>query len=77
MQFTAIVKKGEKQYVALCLEVDAVSQGRTVESALRNLKEAVERYIEEMGEHEGVGEGELIITHFGVKNAQTSHPVRA
>jgi predicted RNase H-like HicB family nuclease len=77
MQFTAIVKKGEKQYVALCPEVDVVSQGRTVESALRNLKEAVELYIEEMGIPEGVGEEELIITHFGVKNAKASSPVRA
>ncbi|MDP2919834.1 MAG: type II toxin-antitoxin system HicB family antitoxin [Dehalococcoidia bacterium] len=46
MQFTAIVKKGEEHYVALCPEVDVVSQGRTVESALRNLKEAVALYIE-------------------------------
>lgn len=52
MQFTAIVKKGEKQYVALCPEVDVVSQGYTVEESLRNLKEAVELYIETMGEPE-------------------------
>jgi predicted RNase H-like HicB family nuclease len=49
MQVTAIVRKGEKQYVALCPEVDVVSQGYTVEESLRNLREAVELYIEEMG----------------------------
>ncbi len=42
MQLTAIVRKGEKQYVTLCPEVDVVSQGYTVEESLHNLKEAVE-----------------------------------
>ena len=44
--FTATIKKGEKQYVALCQEVDVVSQGHTVEEAIDNLKEAVEVYWE-------------------------------
>ena len=43
---TAIIKKGEKQFVALCPELDVVSQGYTVEESLSNLKEAVELYIE-------------------------------
>jgi len=30
-------------------ELDVVSQGKTIEKALDNLKEAVELYIEEMG----------------------------
>ena len=49
--FTVIIRKGEKQYVALCPELDVVSQGYsyTVEESLKNLKEAVELYIEEMG----------------------------
>jgi len=45
MRFTAIVRKGEKQYVALCPEVDVVSQGHTVKESLRNLKEAVELFM--------------------------------
>jgi len=49
MDFTAIIRKGEKQFVALCPEVDVVSQGYTIEEELKNLKEAVEVYIEEMG----------------------------
>ena len=77
MQLTAIVRKGEKQYVALCPEIDVVSQGHSVEESLRNLREAVELYIEEMGVPEGVGEEELIITHFGVKDAKASGPVGA
>jgi len=77
MQLTAIVRKGEKQYVALCPEVDVVSQGATVEKALSNLKEAVELYIEEMGLPDGVGEDGLIVTHFGVKDAKTPSSVGA
>ena len=49
MDFTAVIRKGEKLYVALCPEVDVVSQGRTIEDALQNLKKAVTLYIEEMG----------------------------
>lgn len=44
--FTAIIKKGEKQFVALCPELDVVSQGYTVKEAIKNIKEAVELYIE-------------------------------
>ena len=54
MDLTAIIKKGEKQYIALCPELDVVSQGFTVEEALIHLKEAVELYIEEMGVEGGV-----------------------
>ena len=34
-------------YVAKCPEVGTVSQGKTVEKALKNLKEATELYLEE------------------------------
>ena len=46
--FTAVIKKGEKQFVALCPELDVVSQGYTVEESLKNLKEAVELHLEAM-----------------------------
>lgn len=46
MKLTAILKKGEKQFVALCPEVDVVSEGYTVEEALINLKEAVTLHID-------------------------------
>jgi len=76
MELTAIIKKGQKQYVALCPELDVVSQGYTVEEALKNLKEAVELYIEEMGLPEGISEESPIITSFGVKYDKAAHPVR-
>ena len=66
MEFTAIIRKGEKQFVALCPEIDVASQGYTIEEALNNLKEAVELYIEEMGmPKEFVGK-EAIIARFAL-----------
>jgi len=48
-RFTAVITKEEKWYVALCVELGVVSQGRTIEEAKTNLKEAVELYIESFG----------------------------
>lgn len=67
MELTAIIKKGEKQFVALCPEIDVVSQGLTIDEALKNLKEAVELYIEEMGVPEGVSRTQTIIASFEVQ----------
>lgn len=44
--FSAIVEKEGKMYVALCPELDVASQGKTIETALTNLKEAVSLFIE-------------------------------
>ena len=66
--FTAIIKKGENQYVALCPEVDVVSQGYSVEESIENLKEAVELYIEEMGFPEEMTSNDTIVVNFEVKN---------
>jgi predicted RNase H-like HicB family nuclease len=37
----AVVRKGETQYVAECVELAVVSQGRTLDETLTNLREAV------------------------------------
>ena len=66
MEFTAIIRKGEKQFVALCPELDVVSQGYTIEDSLKNLKEAVELYINEMGLPEGAGSKGTIVANFEV-----------
>lgn len=44
--YTAIVEKEGEGYVALCPELDAASQGESVESATANLKEVVELFLE-------------------------------
>ena len=66
MKLTAIIKKGEKQYVALCPELDVVSQGKTIEEAVSNLKEAAELHFEAMGIPEGVSNEEAIVTSIEV-----------
>jgi predicted RNase H-like HicB family nuclease len=47
LTLTAIIHREEDLYVAECPEVGTVSQGDTVESAVANLKEATELYLEE------------------------------
>jgi predicted RNase H-like HicB family nuclease len=48
MRLTAAVRQEGDGYVAQCLEVDVASQGQTVEEALKNLKEALELYFEDV-----------------------------
>lgn len=45
--FTAVIHKEEEIYVAECPEVGTVSQGKTIEEAVSNLKEATELYLDE------------------------------
>jgi len=45
--FTAIIHKEEDTYVAECPEVGTISQGKSIEEAIANLKEATELYLEE------------------------------
>ena len=45
--FTAIIHKEDKLYVAQCPEIGTASQGKSVEEAIDNLKEATELYLEE------------------------------
>jgi len=45
--FTAVVHKEEDMYVAECPEIGTASQGKTIDEAVSNLKEATELYLEE------------------------------
>src|SRR6266536_368057 len=49
LHLTAVIAREGDWYVARCLEVEAVSQGDTVEQALANLRDVVEVYLEEEG----------------------------
>ena len=42
----AFIRKGEKYYVAECLEIPVVTQGKTLDEAVANLKEAVALHLE-------------------------------
>ena len=47
-RYTAVLTKEDKWYVAHCVELGVVSQGKTIEHAKANLKEAVELYLEDL-----------------------------
>jgi predicted RNase H-like HicB family nuclease len=66
MQLTAIVEKEGEGYVALCPELDVASQGDSIEEAARNLREAVELFLEcaDPGEVADRSRGEVYVTHF-------------
>jgi len=61
---TAVLHKEEELYVADCPELGTVSQGRTVEEAIGNLKEATELFIEEFPDQvpESLAERPLVTT---------------
>ena len=46
-QLTAVLVKEEDMYVAKCPEVGTVSQGHSVEEAMKNLKEATKLYLQQ------------------------------
>ena len=46
--FTAAIHKEENMYVASCPETNTISQGKTIEEAIKNLKEATKLYSEEL-----------------------------
>ena len=46
-RFNVIVQQDDTWYVAKCLDNSVASQGKTVEEALNNLREALELYYED------------------------------
>ncbi len=46
-EFSAVITRGEIAFVAFCPELGVASQGKTKKTALANLKEAVELYLED------------------------------
>lgn len=42
----AFIRKGEKFYIAECLEIPVVTQGKTIDETAENLKEAVALHLE-------------------------------
>jgi predicted RNase H-like HicB family nuclease len=45
-RLTVVITREEEWYVAHCLELDVVSQGKTIDETQANIKEAVELYLE-------------------------------
>jgi predicted RNase H-like HicB family nuclease len=67
--FTAVLHQEDDLYVAECPEVGTISQGRTIEEAVTNLKEATELYLQEFP---FVTKKRTILTTFEVSSIATS-----
>jgi len=69
-KFTTIINREAKWYVARCVELGVVSQGKTIEEAQKNLKEAVELYLEgQPKDKKYFSKTPPIITTFELKHA--------
>ena len=68
-QLTAIIEREGDGYVSLCPEVDIASQGDTIESARKNLQEAVELFFEtaDRSEIERRQRSEIFVTRLEVE----------
>ena len=74
MDFTVVIKKEGKLYSALAPELDIASQGKSIEEAKKNIKEAIELYFED--EDAKVKHKSVHVCHVNVKrNAKTSSSV--
>jgi len=49
IRLNAVITREGELFVARCLELGVVSQGKSIEDAQANLREAVELYIESFG----------------------------
>jgi len=59
IKYNVIIQKEENWYVAKCLDNNIASQGKTIEEAMENLREALELY---MQDEEPVQPKEIFIT---------------
>lgn len=59
IRYNVIIQKEEDWYVAKCIDNSVASQGKTVEEALKNLKEAIELYYQD---EEPIKPKEVLIT---------------
>ncbi len=47
LELSVVITKGSIAYVAICPELGVTSQGQNENDALKNLKEAIELYLED------------------------------
>ena len=52
LKFTTTYHKEGKWYVAYCPELGVTSQGKTLEEAQKNIREAIELYLEDVPQKE-------------------------
>jgi len=50
-KYTAIVRKSRLEYVAICLELNVSARGEDLAAVEKNLRAAIELYLEDIREH--------------------------
>jgi predicted RNase H-like HicB family nuclease len=50
-KYTAIVRKSRLEYVAICMEVNVSARGDSLADVEKNLRTAIELYLEDLKEH--------------------------
>lgn len=69
-KFTTIINMEDGWYVAKCAELGVVTQGKTIEETQKNIKEAVELYIEDFPDKKRFLHKEApLITSFELNNS--------
>jgi predicted RNase H-like HicB family nuclease len=66
LHLAAVVTQEGDWYVARCLEIEAVSQGETIEDSLENLRDVVEVYLEEEGAPPGSAAAPPLVTSIDI-----------
>jgi predicted RNase H-like HicB family nuclease len=51
MKYTAIIRKSQLEYVAVCLELNVSARGEDLPDVEKNLREAIELYLEDVREN--------------------------
>jgi predicted RNase H-like HicB family nuclease len=51
MQYTVIIRKSKMEYVGVCLELNVSARGDDLAEVERNLRAAIEIYLEDVKEH--------------------------
>ncbi len=69
---TVTLRPETKGYSVLCTELDVASQGETVEESLKNIKEAIELYLETA---ENIGELDAVLARLGLTRADLKKAV--
>jgi predicted RNase H-like HicB family nuclease len=52
-KYTAIVRKSKLEYVAICMELNVSARGDSLADVEKNLRTAIELYLEDLKEHPG------------------------
>ena len=78
MKLTAVIEREGEGYVSLCPELDVASQGKTIEEARDNLREALELFFESASPDEIKQRlrSEVFVTQIEVAVGYTAHSFR-